>query len=196
MSRRIFDVDIDIQSGTDISQFGTRAMIYNPETEKIQPHPVGVYLEPVPVDSLSGLCSFDYRYGNEHGFMKVDLITNSAYDRFRSKKDIIRCLHDPNWDDLLDDELLNKLPHIKNHADVVKLIRPQSIEELADVLALIRPAKRKFITRYRSDQKRVQRQLYLRPDDGIYFKKSHAISYALMIVAVINKIKNPLGLRL
>lgn len=189
MSRRTFDVDIDVPPNFDREAFGVRAMIYREDNEKILPHPSGVYLEPVPVDPLTGCCAFDYKYGDEKGFMKVDLLVNTSYANFESKQEVLDGLHaDIDWDLLLDEKIVSRLPHIANHFDTVKLCKPRSIEELADILALIRPAKIKMLDDYLVDKKRVRRNLYKRPKgDKVYFKKSHAISYAAMIVCLLHR---------
>lgn len=185
--RRNFDIDIDVRSDFDRSGYGTRAMIYNEETENISPHPVGIYLEDVPVDPITGFCAFDYKYGNENGFMKLDLITNSSYDRFKTKTQLLSAINkEPDWTLLESESYVSKLPHIANHFDVVSLVKPRSVIELADTLALIRPGKVHLLEQYLSNREKVRRKLYLRSDKGVYFKKSHAVSYALMIVAVMN----------
>jgi DNA polymerase III alpha subunit len=167
-------------------------MIYNKETERILPHPSGIYLEPVPVDELTGGCAFDYEYGDANGYMKVDILTNKSYDMFRTKDQLISAIEiEPDWTDLLNEDFVAKLPHIAQHFDVVRKVKPTSVEELADLVALIRPAKIQYIQSYLTNKKSVRRKLYLKPmDGGAYFKKSHAIAYALMIVAVMNKLKN------
>lgn len=187
--RRIFDVDIDLPSHFDKKQFGyTQAMIYNEDALKIQPHPSGFYLEEVPVDNITGLCSFDYEYGDEQGFMKVDLLTNRVYDKFKTKKDVLDCISDDNidWSVLEDSDFVATLPHIGKHVELVQRVAPTSVIELADILALIRPAKIHLVNSYIKNKDITRKRLYLRPSEGIYFKKSHAISYALMIVCAMS----------
>lgn len=191
--RRVWDIDIDVNSKCDRGQYGTRAMIYNDSVEKVLPHPSGVYLEDVPIDHMTGNCAFDHKLGDEQGFMKIDLLTNTSYDRFRSKQDLLDSIDaEPDWDMLLSEEVVASLPHIGKHYDVVARIKPDSTEALADVLALIRPGKIHYLENYIQHPKAIRRELYRKPANGKpYFKKSHAISYALMIVAIINKMKNP-----
>ncbi|WGH49629.1 hypothetical protein [Alishewanella phage vB_AspM_Slickus01] len=197
IERRTFDVDIDVNTSCKREQYGVRSMIYNEETQRILPHPSGVYLEDVPVDSVTNNCAFDYKYGDSLGFMKVDILTNKSYDRFRTKEELTKFSEmTPDWNKLLDENIVSRLPHIANHYDVITKIQPNSIEELADVIALIRPAKINLIPLYRGKTISVRKRLYSRPLDGTaYFKKSHAIAYAVMIVAVLNKIINPTGIQ-
>jgi hypothetical protein len=186
--RSIFDVDIDTTSKTDKKQYGIPAMIYNEDQERINPHPSGVYLEEVPIDKLTGLCSFDYKYGDEKGFMKVDILHNTVYDIFKSKKEVLEASeNDIDWSILEDRKVVESLPHIAKHYDIIQKLKPKSVEDLADVLALIRPGKSNLIDSYIQNKEQTRRNLYKRPKTGMYFKKSHAISYALMIKTLIYK---------
>ena len=59
-------------------------------------------------------------------------------------------------------------------------------EQLAAVLAIIRPAKRYLLN---SDWKDIMSQVWTKPvDDSYYFKKSHATSYAMAVVVHMNLI--------
>lgn len=187
--RRVFDIDIDVSSKAKRDSYGTRAMIYNKDLERVMPHPSGIYMEPVPIDSVTGLCAFDYEYGNQMGFSKIDILTNSAYDSFLSKEELYEAIErEPDWKLLENTKFVEGLPHIGKHAELVRMVCPKSIEELADILALIRPGKQEYVKFYRKNPALVRKNLYLRPrNGGAYFKKSHAICYAVMIVAVMNK---------
>lgn len=188
-NRRTFDCDIDVNSKVDKTKYGTRAMVYNSDTEKVLAHPSGYYLERVPVDDLTGICSFDYEYGEEYGYMKVDLLTNSSYDTFLSKEEVLTALDQtPDWSLLEDEEFVSTLPHIGKHYDLIKQIKPKSIDDLSDALALIRPGKKHLLGAYLNDKERVRHQLYRRSaNDQNFFKKSHSYSYAAMIICVMNQ---------
>lgn len=185
-TRRIFDVDIDVSPKTDKDKYGTRAMAYN--HEMVSAHPSGYYLETVPVDPITGLCSFDSSYGDSAGFQKVDLLSNSSYDMFESKEEVLKYAEmEPEWDLLLEEDVVQSLPHLAKHIDLLTRIQPRSIHDLADTLALIRPGKSHLIDSYMKNKERVRKKLYKRSKDH-YFKKSHAYSYAMMIICVLNKI--------
>jgi hypothetical protein len=63
---------------------------------------------------------------------------------------------------------------------------PISIEQLAAVLAVIRPAKRYLIGK---DWNEVFAEVWEKPvGDEYYFKKAHAIAYAHVIVVQMNLI--------
>ena len=63
-------------------------------------------------------------------------------------------------------------------------MQPKSIEQLAAVLAIIRPAKRQLMYKQWSD---IMKEVWVKPTDGSYFfKKSHAVAYAQAIVVQMN----------
>jgi DNA polymerase III alpha subunit len=65
-------------------------------------------------------------------------------------------------------------------------MQPTSIEQLAAVLAMIRPAKRHLIGK---DWATVMSEVWTKPEtNDYYFKKSHATAYAAAIVVQMNLI--------
>jgi hypothetical protein len=65
-------------------------------------------------------------------------------------------------------------------------MQPTTIEQLAAVLAVIRPAKRHLVN---ETWETVLKEVWTKPEDGsYYFKKAHAISYAVAVVVHMNLI--------
>ena len=65
-------------------------------------------------------------------------------------------------------------------------LKPKTIEQLAAVLAIIRPAKRYLLNQTWQD---INEHVWEKPADGSYFfKKSHAVAYAQAIVVQMNLI--------
>lgn len=193
MTKQNFDIDIDVNSNCDKSRYGTRAIIFKKTDDGrnlIQPHPSGYYIESINIDNMfPDFASIDYKDAEELGFNKVDLLTNSSYDMFKSKDEVLEYFHkEIPWDMFEDEEFVQKLPHIANHFWLVSRIKPKSVDDLADCLALIRPGKKHLIEDYLEDKEHTRKNLYLRPKTGMYFKKSHSYSYAMMIVCVANKL--------
>lgn len=197
MTRRAFDVDIDVKSGTKKDAIGVRSFVYNKEKMKLIPHPSGYFLpsehlvtNDVPIDPETGLASIESKEGESYGFFKVDLLTNTSYDNFKSKKEVLDSMDFENfdWDVFLDKEVVETLPHIGQHFSLVRQLQPQSVEDLADILALIRPGKIELLDDYIENKERTRKRLYKRPSNGgMYFKKSHSVSYAVMILVTLNK---------
>ena len=116
----------------------------------------------------------------------------SFLDHFENKKQIRTLLkREPNWNLLKRPLVVTKLIHLANHFEIVSKVAPQSIEELADILALIRPAKRYLLNAYLKDREAIRLELYRKPDEknAKYYKKPHAIAYAHNIVLQLHLIE-------
>jgi hypothetical protein len=110
-----------------------------------------------------------------------------VYKDILNEEHLVRLLNqEPLWDLLLEDEFTNNLFHVNGHGSILQQMKPTSIEELAAVLAIIRPAKRYLIG---SDWSVVKNEVWQKPGGGeYYFKKAHAIAYAAAIVVQMNLI--------
>jgi hypothetical protein len=93
---------------------------------------------------------------------------------------------EPLWDLLEQDDFTNLLFHVNGHGAVLRAMKPRSIEQLAAVLAVIRPAKRYLIGK---DWTTVLAEVWQKPTNNeYYFKHSHATAYAAAIVVQMNAI--------
>jgi len=182
------DVDIDFADREQVLKLleHVPAMQAMPNGTK-QKHKTGVYFHPVPVNPFTGWCDVDYQKAEELGFFKVDLLNVSLYQRVKSKEHLTRLTEqEPLWDLLLDDQFVNLLFHLNGHGDILRKTCPTSVEQLAAVLAMIRPAKRYLIGK---SWTMIMKEVWTKPENGeYYFKKSHATAYAVAIVAQMNLI--------
>ena len=93
-------------------------------------------------------------------------------------------IQEPDWDMLKDATVVDQLFHLNGHFNIVNKLEPKTIEQLAAVLAIIRPAKRGLMYK---DWVDIMKEVWVKPTDGSYFfKKSHAIAYAQAIVVQMN----------
>ena len=93
---------------------------------------------------------------------------------------------EPIWDLLQHDEFISKLFHVAEHGDVLKKLKPDTIEKLAAVIAIIRPAKRYLVN---STWDQILKEVWVKPDnDQYFFKKAHAVAYSHAIVVQMNLI--------
>lgn len=185
----MFDVDIDVGPNTNRDDYGVRGSIYDRDRLTIKPHPSAVYVRTnMPRDPITGLAAIDYKKAETMGYIKTDLLTNNAYGGFSNKKEVLDALHrEPDWSLLQDPNFIKKLPQIGKWTSLVIDLKPESINDLADILALIRPAKQHLVEKYKENKEEVRKILFKKPKDGMYFKKSHAYAYAAMIVCILNK---------
>lgn len=152
---------------------------------KTMPHPSGVYFQDVPVDPFTRLAALPYEKLDDLGYFKVDLLNQSVYEGVRDDDHLTELLAmEPLWELLDEPEMVARLPHIHNHYDVVQQIAPKSVDDLAVILALQRPGKRHLQGRSRDE---IDREIWDIDQDGEYaFKRSHAISYATLVVVKMN----------
>lgn len=187
-----FDIDIDVQSTTNREKYGTCASLYHKDSEKFLVHPSGIYLDQVPVDAMTGHCAIPYDDSKCANFLKVDLLNNTIYDGFKTKEEVLDAANETvDWSLFMQQSVVERLPHLSKHFDIVQKVEPQHIEDLADILALIRPGKIDLLDEYLYyNRQHVRRKLYKRPlNGGMYFKKSHAIAYAVSIIVFLHSPK-------
>ena len=186
------DVDIDFQTTFDpLGYFEEAVRASMVKDGELKKHPAGAYFQNIPKDKMTQLAAIPYQQAEELGYFKVDFLHLSILDEFENKKEIKVLLKtDPDWLLLQSPSVVSKLFQIHNHFDIVSKIKPQSVQELADCIALIRPAKRHLIDAYIKDKSLIRQELYRKPEDGkYYFKRGHAIAYALNIVLQLHLIK-------
>ena len=180
------DIDIDLPTNfkpEKVFPNWVKAVVYDADNKSVKPHPCGVYPQKIARDPSTGLSAIPYNLAEELGYIKLDFLHLSIYDHFSSRKEILELLEmEPDWNLLLSPSIVSKLFQLANHFETVSKIKPRSTEELADVLALIRPGKKSLIGLYIKDKVACRRMLYAKSEGDEYsFKKSHAISYALVI---------------
>ena len=150
-------------------------------------HNTGIYCTSIPYNPLTGISTIDYKTAEDRGYFKIDFLNVSVYESVKSKEHLTKLLEtEPLWDLLLEDDFVNKLFHVNGHGSILRQMVPKSIEQLAAILAMIRPAKRYLIGK---DWTTVMTEIWTKPEnDDYYFKKSHAHSYACLVVVHMNLI--------
>ena len=181
------DIDIDFINREQALKLFTHTPASRLDNGKIVKHNTGVYLHEVPVDPISGLCAVPYDKADAEGYFKIDFLNVGIYKGVRDEDHLVYLMNqEPLWDLLLDDEFTNNLFHVNGHGNILRQMKPDSIEKLAAVLAVIRPAKRSLIGK---EWSAVLADVWTKPTNNeYYFKKSHAIAYAHAIVVQMNLI--------
>lgn len=187
------DVDIDFQTTFDPLDYfneAIRASMVNKDAQLIK-HPAGVYFQAISPDSVTGFAAVPYKDAEDLGYFKFDFLHLAILDYFDSKDEIRQLIKiEPDWLLLESAVHVQKLFQLSKHYDLVSQVKPHSVQELADCIALIRPGKRFLLDAYVENRNAIRTELYRRdPEAKYYFKKSHAISYALTIVLQLHLIK-------
>lgn len=186
------DIDIDFQSSFDPTHYINEAipasMVKKGELVK---HPCGHYFQSIPVDPVTGLAAIPYDAAADFGYFKIDFLHLSLLDVFTSKQEIRDLLKiEPDWSLLTDTNVVPKLFQLHRNYNLLARVKPHSVQEIADCIALIRPGKRDYLEPYLLDREKVRPYLYRQEgDDKSSFKRSHSISYALTIVLQLHLIE-------
>lgn len=196
------DIDIDFptdfEAKTIFNDIVLASRLHKNSDGEIQllKHPAGVYFQNIPVDSVTGLAAVPFNQCEDLGFFKIDCLHLSLLENFTSKEQIRRLSKiDPDWDLLQDRSVVEDLFQIHKYYELVQRVKPRSVLQLADCIALIRPSKRTFLNKYieMNTEEKIEfgTILYGKPEDGkYYFKKSHSIAYAVTIAIQLHLIKD------
>ena len=182
------DVDIDFFDRDGTLKLFKHAPASIIKDDKIEKHKTGVYFHAVPTHPVTGHSTLDYKKAEDRGYFKIDCLNVNIYKNIKSEQELVELMiEEPDWDMLKDPKIVENLFHLNGHFNIVSKLEPKNIEQLAAVLAIIRPAKRGLMYKNWVD---ILKEVWLKPTDGSYFfKKSHAVAYAHAIVVQMNLIK-------
>ena len=182
------DVDIDFYDRDNTLKLFKHTPASILKEGKCEKHKTGVYFHAVPEHPVTGHASLDYKKAEDRGYCKIDCLNVNIYKEVKSEQELVELMIKvPDWDMLKDLKIVETLFHLNGHYNIVNKLQPKTIEQLAAVLAIIRPAKRQLMYK---DWEDIMKQVWVKPTDGSYFfKKSHAVAYAQAIVVQMNLIQ-------
>jgi hypothetical protein len=136
---------------------------------------------------VTNLANIDYKAAEERGYFKIDFLNVNVYNGVRDESHLKQLMEvEPLWDLLEQDDFTNLLFHLNGHGSILRTMKPKNLEQLAAVLAMIRPAKRHLIGKGWNE---VFEEVWIKPEGGeYYFKKAHAVGYAMAIIVQMNLI--------
>jgi DNA polymerase III alpha subunit len=187
------DIDIDFPTSFNPHSLFPQAVAASMVRDRqLAKHPCGQYFQSIPTDALTSLAAIPYEEAEALGYIKIDFLHLSILDMFNSKDEVRRLMNtEPDWTLLTQEQHVEKLFQLHNHYELLAQIAPTAVQELADCITLIRPAKRHLIPAYLRDKRKTRdTQLYTKSGDAYAFKRSHAISYALTIVLQMHLISS------
>lgn len=181
------DIDIDFvdrKAALDLFRHIPASRVDDGELVK---HNTGVYLHPVPVWARKNISSLDYQSAEDHRFFKIDFLNVNLYQGIEDENHLLALMSkEPLWELLQQTDFTDMLFHVNGHSDILQKTKPESVEQLAAVLAMIRPAKRHLVG---NDWRDILDNVWIKPaNNEYYFKKSHATAYAVAIVVQMNLI--------
>jgi len=182
------DIDIDFADRTRaLEHFQHVTAAIKDDNGTFKKHNTGVYCTSIPYNPFTRLSTIDYNEAEERGYFKIDFLNVSVYEGVKSRDHLQQLMNtEPLWDLLEQDDFTNLLFHVNGHGYLMRQMKPQSIEELAMCLALIRPAKKHLVGKTWTE---IGQEIWTKPENGeYYFKKAHAVAYAHVIVVQMNLI--------
>ena len=181
------DIDIDFKDREKALALFKHVRASRIDDGELTKHNTGVYMHEVPTDPSKYICSLEHKEAEEQGLFKIDFLNVSLYNDIKNEEHLVKLTEkEPLWELLTEPDFSNKLFHVGEHSGVLKTMKPQTVEQLAAVLAMIRPEKRHLIGQ---PWDTVMSQVWTKPTNGeYYFKKSHATAYAVAVVVNMNLI--------
>ena len=148
-------------------------------------HNTGVYVTECPHNPVDNLSTIDYKTAEDRGYFKLDFLNVSIYNDIIDNEHLQLLMNkEPEWSLLQHDDFVDLIFHISGHGEILRKTNPTNVEQLAAVLAMIRPAKRHLVN---ETWQTILENVWVAPTDGsYYFKKAHAISYAMACVVHMN----------
>jgi len=176
------DIDID---------FADRDVVLSKLTHRVakldtgKKHNTGVYATEVPHNPIDNLATIEHKTAEGRGYFKLDFLNVSIYKDIIDETHLMNLMRkEPLWELLVHEDFVEKVFHLSGHDKLLKQLKPTSVEHLAATLAIIRPAKRYLANK---PWKEIFQEVWTKPSSGqYYFKKAHAVAYAVSVVVHMN----------
>jgi hypothetical protein len=180
-----FDVDIDVADRQRVLEVFDHVCAGIGDKDGMRKHNTGIYLQNIPHNPLTNISDIDHKTAAQQGYLKIDFLNNSIYADVNDSSHLAKLMNtEPLWELLTHPEVVSQLAHVSNYVSLLQQYQPRSVEQLAMLLAVIRPAKRHLIGR---SWEQLAQDIWKKPtDDSYYYKKSHAVAYACSVVVQLN----------
>jgi DNA polymerase III alpha subunit len=176
------DIDID---------FADRSIILDKIQHRVakldsgKKHNTGVYATEIPHNPVDNISTIEHKTAEDRGYFKLDFLNVSIYKDVKDEAHLQELMErKPIWQLLEHKDFVDKVFHLSGHDSLLKQLKPTSVQQLAATLAIIRPAKRHLAN---ESWEKILSEVWVKPTNGeYYFKKAHAISYAMACVVHMN----------
>ena len=175
------DIDIDCADRTQILNLIRHVPARQVTDGLSRKHNSGVYVTDIPRDAILGCAAIDYVAAEDRGYFKIDFLNMTVYQLVRDTAHYDWILAQPvPWQRLWQEPAwAQQLVHVGNYTTLLDSMRPDSIPRMAAFISIIRPGKAHL-------QNRPWPEVFESVWDGdasqgYTFKKSHAISYAMLV---------------
>ena len=149
-------------------------------------HNSGIYVTDIPRDPVADCAALDSETAEQRGYFKLDFLNMSVYQLIQDPAHYEAMLTaTPPWERLWTDrEWARQLVHVGQYSKLLESMKPDNIQRLAAFISIIRPGKAHL-------QNKPWSQVFASVWDGdnsegFIFKKSHAISYSVLVTLHMN----------
>lgn len=180
------DIDIDFADRDSVLKLIQYTSARQITQGQVRRHNSGVYVTDIPYDPINNCAAIEYDQAEQRGYFKIDFLNMSVYQLVKNPTHYQEMLEAvPPWDRLWQDtNWARQLVHVGNYTDLLKNMRPSTIPQMAAFISIIRPGKSHL-------QNQPWPEVFAgvwNGDDrqGYTFKKSHSLSYAMLVVLHMN----------
>jgi hypothetical protein len=180
------DIDLDFADRDSVLKLIQHVPARQMHQGQVRRHNSGVYATDIPYDPVNQCAAVDYETAEQRGYFKIDFLNMSVYTLIKSPEHYQTVLtQEPPWSRLWSDsEWAQQLAHVGNYTALLRSMQPDSIPRMAAFISIIRPGKAHL-------QNKSWNQVFESVWDGdnsqgFVFKKSHAISYAMLVALHMN----------
>ena len=132
------DIDIDFADRNDLLDKLKHRIAKLDNGKK---HNTGVYFTEVPHDPATNISTLDYDTAENRKYFKIDCLNVSIYKDIKDEQHLVNLMNkEPVWELLEAKDFVDKIFHINGHSEILNKLKPRNIEQLAAVLAIIRPS--------------------------------------------------------
>ncbi len=176
------DIDID---------FADRDIVLEKLTHRVakldsgKKHNTGIYATEIPHNPIDNLSTLEHKTAEERGYFKLDFLNVSIYKDVKDETHLMSLMRkEPLWELLEHKDFVDGVFHLSGHDNLLKQLKPTSVDQLAATLAIIRPAKRHLAN---ESWQTIMKEVWIKPTNGEYFfKKAHAYAYAVSVIVHMN----------
>jgi hypothetical protein len=180
------DIDIDFADRNQILNLIRHTPARQIVDGQVRKHNSGVYVTDIPCDPFNQCAAIDYATAESRGYFKIDFLNMSVYQLIKSSEHYQQMLdQEPNWSRLwAAPKWAEQVVHIGQYGKLLESMKPDSVPRMAAFISVIRPGKSHL-------QNRPWDEVFASVWDGdasrgFVFKKSHAISYAMLVALHMN----------
>jgi hypothetical protein len=180
------DIDIDLPDRDAILRLIPHVPAAMRQHGQVRRHNSGVYVTNIPRDPINDCAALDYQEAEDRGYFKLDFLNQSVYRLIRDPEHLEAVMaRPPSWPRLWQDAAwASQLVHVGNYTALLADMRPDTIPRMAAFISVIRPGKAHL-------QRRPWSEVFESVWDGdvsrgFVFKKSHAVSYAHLVILHMN----------